>query len=110
MSTERGGDHRPVNGANGHGIRALKLVPLREKPARTLSSSRRKKRFWMSQRCVGFVVVGDAVTVVDTEVPDKATHPVKARALTTGSIRFVDTHGVTPRGRGKHEEHIRALH
>lgn len=30
----------------------------------------------MPERCVGFVVVGDVVTVVDAEVPDKADDPV----------------------------------
>ena len=30
----------------------------------------------MAERCVGFVIVGEVVTVVDAEIPDDAGHPI----------------------------------
>ncbi|MEA3002323.1 MAG: hypothetical protein QOH81_1111 [Sphingomonadales bacterium] len=44
----------------------------------------------MAVRCVGFVVVGDTVTVVDAEVPDKADDPITIIADDTWRLQKGD--------------------
>lgn len=41
----------------------------------------------MAERCVGFVVVGDVVTVVDAEVPEEADDPVTILADDTWKLQ-----------------------